>query len=163
MRPAIVSLLLLAAAVLVYGQTAPPPTAKPNYSGTWIFDAHKSKLVVPPPSSMTLEIKQEDPQISFMRTQAYGDQSFNWKLAATVDDPKPVQEDGPGYVTDSRVYWQQNALVLDQKMTASDGTKVSDVVTYTLLPDGSLQAFESQTTVGGKGANNNKWIYDKKQ
>ena len=47
-------------------------------------------------------------------------------------------------------------------MTAQDGTKVSDVVTYTLLPDGSLQALETQTTVGGKGANNNKWVYDKK-
>ncbi|HEY1731667.1 MAG TPA: hypothetical protein VGG15_07950 [Terriglobales bacterium] len=161
MRFAIVSLLLLGAAVLVYGQTA-PSAAKPNYSGTWVFDSHKSKLVVPAPSSMTLEIKQEDPKISFVRAQTYGDQNFNWKLAANVDDPKPVQEDGPGYVTDSRVYWQQNSLVLDQKMTASDGTKVSDVVTYTLLPDGSLQAFESQTTVGGKGVNNNKWIYDKK-
>jgi hypothetical protein len=161
MRLAIASLLLLGATVLVYGQTAPPAT-KPNYSGTWVFDLHKSKLVVPPPTSMTLEIKQEDPQISFVRTQAYGDQNFNWKLAATVDDPKPVQEEGPGYVTDSRIYWQQNALVLDQKMTAQDGTKVSDVVTYTLLPDGSLQALETQTTVGGKGANNNKWVYDKK-
>jgi|HubBroStandDraft_5_1064220.scaffolds.fasta_scaffold157460_2 hypothetical protein len=162
MRFAIVSLLLLGTAVLVHGQTA-PPTAKPNYSGMWVFDPHKSKLVVPPPSSMTLEIKQEDPQISFARSQTYGDQSFNWKLATTVDDPKPVQEDGPGYVTDSRVYWQQNSLVLEQKITSSDGTKVSDVVTYTLMPDGSLQAFESQTTVGGKGANNNRWIYDKKQ
>ncbi len=162
MRFAIVSLLLLGTAVLACGQTA-PPAAKPNYSGMWVFDAHKSKLVVPPPSSMTMEIKQEDPQISFVRTQVYGDQSFNWKLAATVDDPKPVQEDGPGYVTDSRVYWQQNTLVLEQKITSSDGTKVSDVVTYTLMPDGSLQAYESQTTVGGKGANNNKWIYDKKQ
>lgn len=161
MRLAIVSLLLLGSAVALSAQTA-APAAKPNYSGTWVFDAHKSKLVVPPPSSMTLEIKQEDPRISFMRTQAYGDQSFNWKLAATVDDPKPVQEDGPGYVTDSRVYWQQNALVLEQKITSSDGTKVSDVVTYTLQPDGTLQAYESQTTVGGKGANNNRWIYDKK-
>ena len=162
MRLAIASLLLLGATGLGYGQTAPPAT-KPNYSVTWVFDLHKSKLVVTPPTSMTLEIKQEDPQISFVRTQAYGDQNFNWKLAATVDDPKPVQEEGPGYVTGSRIYWQQNALVLDQKMTAQDGTKnQSDVVTYTLLPDGSLQALETQTTVGGKGANNNKWVYDKK-
>ena len=161
MKLAIATLLLLGTSVLVYGQAAPAP-AKPNFSGTWVFDSHKSKLVVPPPTTMTLEIKQEDPQISFVRTQTYGDQNFNWKLAATLDDPKPVVENGPGYVTDSRVYWQQNNLVLDQKMTASDGTKVSDVVTYSMLPDGSLQAFEAQTTVGGKGANNNKWIYDKK-
>ena len=84
-------------------------------------------------------------------------------MDATVDDPKPIDENGPGYTTSSRVYWQQNALVLDQKMTATDGTKVSDIVTYTLQPDGSLQALESQTAVGGKGVNNNKWVYDKKQ
>ena len=109
MRLAIASLLLLGATVLVYGQTAPPAT-KPNYSGTWVFDLHKSKLVVPPPTSMTLEIKQEDPQISFVRTQAYGDQNFNWKLAATVDDPKPVQEEAPATSptaasTGSRTRW----------------------------------------------------------
>jgi hypothetical protein len=161
MRRSIVVLLLLGSAAVAYGQAA--PATKPNYSGTWVFDEHKSKLVVPAPSSMTLEIKQSDPQISFARTQTYNDQSFNWKLDATADDPKPVEENGPGYVTSSRVFWQQNTLVLEQKMTATDGTKVSDIVTYTLLPDGSLQALESQTAVGGKGVNNNKWVYDKKQ
>lgn len=161
MRLAIVSLLLLGAAAVAQAQAA--PAAKPNYSGTWVFDAQKSKLVVPAPSRMTLEIKQEDPEISFVRTQVYGDQTFNWKLKATIDDAKPVQQDEPGYVMNSRVYWQQNMLVLDQKMFATDGTKVNDVVTYSLLPDGSLQAYESQTAAGGKGANNNRWIYDKKQ
>lgn len=160
MKLTIVSLLLLGSAIAVCAQT---PAAKPNLSGTWVFDAHKSKLVVPPPTSMTLEIKQEDPQISFARTQVYGDQSFNWKLKATIDDAKPVQQDESGYVMNSRVFWQQNTLVLDQKISASDGTKVSDTVTYSLLPDGTLQAYESQTTVGGKGANNNRWIYNRKQ
>lgn len=164
MRQAILALLLVLAATAAYGQAAPAPTAsKPNYSGMWVFDAHRSKLSVPPPSSMTLEIKQNDPQISFVRTQSYGNQNFDWKLEATLDDPKDVEAKSPGYTTATRVYWQQNTLVLDQKISADDGTKVTDTVTYSLLPDGSLQAFESQTTAGGKGATNNRWVYTKKQ
>lgn len=157
----VVLLLSLAAAFPASGQS--PAPAKPNLTGTWVFDAQKSALKVPPPTSMTLQITQNDPQISFARTQVYGDQSFNWKLDADTGGQKEVEEKQPGYTTASRVYWQGNALIIDQKITASDGTKINDTVTYT-LEDGfnTLQAVERQTTVGGKGSTTNKWVYDKK-
>jgi hypothetical protein len=161
MKVTLLSLLVLGATCFASGQA---PQSKPNLSGTWIFDAQKSALKVTAPSSMTLQIEQSDPQISLARTQSYGDQNFQWKLAAVTGDTNAVEEKGPGYTTSSRVYWQGNALVIDQQITASDGTKVNDVVTYSLL-DGinTLQAVEHQTTVGGKGSFTNKWVYDKKQ
>jgi len=137
--------------------------AKPDFSGTWIFNPQKSSLKVPPPSSMTLEIEQKDPDVSFSRKQVYGDQSFDWKLQAVTDGQKDVVQEGPGYTTHSRVYWQGNAMVIDSQITASDGTKVSDLVTYNLADGGkTLEAVERQTTAGGKGSATNKWVYEKK-
>jgi hypothetical protein len=160
MRRPIILLLLLAATTFACAQTQEP---KANFTGTWVFDAQKSKLTVPAPSAMTLNIKQDNEQISFVRNQTFGDQSFAWKLDGTIGNQQPVEDKGPGYTTATRLYWQSNGLVIDQKITASDGTKVSDVVTYTMVDNGnSLQAYESQTTIGGKGANNNRWIYDRK-
>lgn len=112
---------------------------------------------------MTLQINQKDPEISFVRQQVYGDQSFDWKLNAVADGQKDVVQQGPGYTTNSRVYWQGNAMVIDSQITASDGTKVSDLVTYSLVDGGkTLEAVERQTTVGGKGSATNKWVYEKK-
>jgi len=112
---------------------------------------------------MTLRIKQQDPQISFVRKQVYGDQSFDWKLDTATDSQKEVVQKSPGYTTASRVYWQGNALVVDSTITATDGTKISDLVTYSLEDGGKvLEGVERQTTVGGTGSAANKWAYEKK-
>jgi hypothetical protein len=150
-------LLVLGAALSAFGQN------KPNFSGTWVFDAQKSALKVPPPSSMTLQIADNDPQITFTRTQSYGEQTFNWKLDATADGQKEVVDKAPGMTTNSKVYWQGSSLILDQKIVADDGTTITDMVTYTLGADGNtLTAVEKQTAMHGKGATTNKWVYEKK-
>lgn len=159
MRRAIVPLLLLGA-MFAYGQG---PQSRPNLSGTWIFDAQKSSLKVPPPSSMTLQIDQKDPQIGITRTQVYDNQTFDWKLDTITDGDNEVVQNSPRFTTNSRVYWQGSSLVIDQKIKAPDGTTVTDLVTYSLADDGkTLQAVEHQATVGAKGSVTNKWVYEKK-
>ena len=162
-RP-IASLLLFGAVFSAYGQTAPSTASKPNLTGTWIYDAKKSVLKIPGPTAMTLQIEQADPNISFARTQTYGDQNFDWKLQTTTDGQKDVEETSPtGVTTNTHVSWQGNALVLDQKISATDGTRIYDVVTYTLEDNGNaLVANERQTAEHGKGATVNKWVYDRK-
>ena len=161
MKMGLSSLLLLAS--LGAFASASEAQAKPDFSGTWIFSAQKSALKVPPPTSMTLQIEQKDPQISFARKQIYGDQNFDWKLDTVTDGQKEVVQDAPGYTTHSRVSWQGNAILVDTEIIASDGTKVTDQVTYTLIDGGkTLEAVERQTTVGGKGSSTNKWVYEKK-
>jgi hypothetical protein len=158
-----VTALLLLAILAAFHAYAQAPQPKPNLSGTWIFSPQKSALKVPAPSSMTLEIAQNDPAISFSRTQVYGDQKYSWKLDTVADGQKEVVQDSEGYSTRSRVYWQSRAMVIEQKVTASDGTTVSDVVTYNLGDDGkTLEAVERQVTVGAKGSTTNKWVYEKK-
>lgn len=157
------TLVFLLAVGCGFSVFAQGPQSKPDFSGTWIFSAQKSSLKVPPPTSMTLRIEQRDPQISFARTQVYGDQSFKWKLDADTEGQKEIVQHSPGYTTNSRVHWQGSALVIDQQITATDGTKVTDQVTYSLGDGGrTLEGVELQATVGGTGSATNKWVYDKK-
>ena len=139
------------------------PSPKPNLTGTWVFSPQKSALKIDAPTSMTLHIDQTDLQISFARSQAYGEQKFDWKLETVADGQKEVVQESPAYKANVRAYWEGNSLVLDQKITASDGTQATDMVTYSLADNGKmLQAVERQTTVGGKGSVTNKWVYEKK-
>lgn len=160
MKVSLVAVLLLSLALPVASQA---PKAKPNLSGTWTFSAQKSSLKIPAPTSMTLQIAQSDPQINFTRSQVYGDRTFDWKLEALTDGQKEVVQQLPEYTANIRVYWEGDALVLDQKITAPDGTKANDMVTYSLVDGGNtLEAVERQTTVGGKGSTTNKWVYEKR-
>lgn len=155
-------LTLVLLAVSPFMLSAQQVASKPNLTGKWVFSAQKSSLKVPPPNSMTLEIEQSDPHIHFTRTQVYGDQKLNWELAAATNGQKDVVQEMPSYTANVHVYWDGSSLVLDQQMTASDGTKASDVVTYSLIDDGKvLQAVERQTVVGATGAMMNKWVYDR--
>ena len=161
MKGSAVSLLatVIALAIVSQGQQ---PDPKPSLAGTWIFSAQKSSLKVPAPNSMTLKIEQNDPQVKFARTQAYGDQNFAWNLDIVADGQKEVVDKQPGYSTDTRAYWEGKSLVLDLKITADDGTKQTDLVTYSVSDDGkTLQAVEHLVTTGAKGATNSKWIYEK--
>jgi hypothetical protein len=160
MMRTLVSLLLLLGSLGLPAHGQQPP-AKPDLSGTWVFNAHKSSLEVAPPSKMTLQIKQKDPQLQLVRTQAYGDQSDTWKLDITVDGAKDVVQKSPLYTSHSRMYWQGSSLVLDEKIVAGDGTQATDLVTYSLSDDGrTLQAVERQATPGAKPATST-WVYDK--
>lgn len=153
------TLLIVLTVVL---QAQQQPQSKPNLTGKWVFDAQKSSLKIPGPTSMTLQIEHSDPQIRFARTQVYGDQSFKWDLEAVTDGQKEIVQDTPQYTAKVRVFWEGSSLVLDQQITAPDGTKATDVVTYTLVEDGKLlQGVEQQSFVGGKGTVTNKWLYDR--
>jgi hypothetical protein len=158
--PKVSVIFLLAAAALTL--SAQQAVSKPNLTGKWTFNAQKSSLKVPAPSSMTLMIQHADPEIHLTRTQFYGDQRFDWNLAAVTDGQKEVVQNMPTYTANVRVYWEGGSLVLDQQMTASDGTKANDMVTYSLVDGGqALEAVEHETVVGGKGALTNKWVYDR--
>ena len=154
----ILLMALVPAALRAQGQQTP---SKPNLSGTWVFDAQKSSLKVPPPTTLTLKIVQNDPKISLARTQVYGDQNFDWKLDIVADGQKEVVQKSALYTANIRMYWEGNSLVLDQKITASDGTKATDQVTYSLSDDGrTLEGLEHQATTGAKPMTS-KWVYAK--
>lgn len=134
--------------------------SKPNFSGTWIFNAQKSTLQDPAPSSMTFQIEQHDPHLRLSRTQVYGGKSDTWTLDAVTDSSREVVQHSALYTSHIRRYWDGDALVLDEKITAGDGSKATNRLKYTLAGDGkTLVAVESEETPVGKATN--KWVYDK--
>jgi hypothetical protein len=148
--------LLMSVSILVHGQQS----AKPNLSGTWVFDAQKSLLQDPPPTSMTFQIDQHDPHVRLSRTQVYGGKSDTWTLDTVTDGQKEVVQHLALYTTHTRMYWDGDALVLDEKITASDGSKATNTVKYSLADDGkTLLGIETAVTPVGKATN--KWVYEK--
>lgn len=148
--------LLLAMNILAHGQQS----SKPNFSGTWVFNAQKSTLQDPPPSSMTFQIEQHDPHFRLSRTQVYGGKSDTWTLDTVTDGQKEVVQHSALYTSHIRMYWDGDTLVLDEKISASDGSKASNMVKYSLAGDGkTLLAVENEETPVGKATN--KWVYDK--
>ena len=160
MRPSPVS-FLLAFFVLTIACQAQQTPSKPNFSGTWVFDAQKSAAKWAIPTSMTLQIDHNDPQIRLKRTQVFDDKSYAWDLDIVADGQKEVVQNSSLYTTNIRMYWQGTSLVLDQKITTSDGSKATDLVTYSLSSDGTmLQAVEHQAPPGAKPITS-KWVYEK--
>jgi len=157
MKQFLVSLpLLFLISVFVHGQEA----SKPDFSGKWIFNAQKSTLQDPAPSSMTLYIDEHDPSVRFSRTQVYGDKTDTWSLDARTDDEREIVQHAPLYTSRIRVYWDGDALVLDEKIIAGDGSKATNMVRYTLEAGGkTLVGVENEKTPVGKSTN--KWVYDK--
>lgn len=148
--------LLLLMSILGYGQQS----AKPNLSGTWIFNAQKSTLQDPPPSSMTFKIEQNGPHLHLSRTQVYGGKSNTWTLDAVTDGQKEVVQHSELYTSHIKMYWDGDTLVLDEKIVAGDGSKATNMVKYNLASDGkTLLAVEDEETPVGKATN--KWVYDK--
>jgi hypothetical protein len=148
--------LLLFMSLLALGQQA----SKPNFSGTWIFNAQKSTLQDPAPSSVKFQIEQHDPHIRLSRTQVYGGQSNTWSVDSGTDGQKEVVQHSALYTSHIRMYWDGDTLVMDEKITAGDGSKATNTVKYTLADDGkTLVAVESEETPVGKATN--KWVYDK--
>ena len=158
MKRFIVSVLPLLVFVSVLARGQQP--SKPDLSGTWVFNLQKSTLQDPPPSSMTLKIEYHEPHIHLSRTQVYGGKSIPWTLEATIGDPKDVVQHSSLYTSRIRVNWEGDSLVVNEKISASDGAKASSLVTYSLAADGkTLQAVERDETPAGNATN--KWVYEK--
>jgi hypothetical protein len=109
---------------------------------------------------MTFQIEQHDPHLRLSRTQVYGGKSDTWTLDAVTDSSREVVQHSALYTSHIRRYWDGDALVLDEKITAGDGSKATNRLKYTLAGDGkTLVAVESEETPVGKATN--KWVYDK--
>ena len=122
-----------------------------------------ARSLAPKISALRRDLAEYLDEFNFDRSQTYGEQSFNWKLDAVVGSAQPTEDKAPGYTTSSKLYWDNSVLVLEQTITAADGTKVNDLVKYTMMDNGNtLKAIEMQTTNGGKGANSNTWVYARK-
>ncbi len=132
--------------------------AKANFSGSWNLNLQKSTLQIPPPSASMFRIDHKEPQFHLSRTHFYGEKSETWSIDLTTDGKEVYQKDG-NLESWTRLYWQRNSLVFDQKLklNGKDGT---NVVRYTLTDEGrTLIAVERMKTP--KFSHYNYWVFEK--
>lgn len=136
---------------------------KPNFSGTWILNLSASNLVSKDsPVASTFIIQHKEPSFHLKRTHVYRDgKSDTWGIDLITDGKHEVvrKEGADREVT--RMYWDDDVLVLDEKTTAPDGSFGTNVVRYSLSDNGNaMTAIEHEEWPGGKLTN--RWVFQKR-
>ena len=158
MTPRRLGSLLLVAVATCFGQS----DGRPNFSGTWVLNLRASKLELKDaPTASTFNIRHTEPNFHLKRTHVYADgKRDTWRIDLISDGKhKVVRKDGPNRDV-TRMYWDRDVLVLDEKVTAPDGSFGTNVVRYSLSNNGNtMTALEHEEYPGGQLTN--QWVFDR--
>ena len=145
-------------AVTVWSQSS----KRPNFSGTWVLDLPASHLEYKDaPIASTFVIRHNEPDFHLKRVHVYRDgKQDTWGINLITDGRhEVVRKDGPNREV-TRMYWDDDVLVLDEKTTAPDGSFGTNVVRYSLSKDGNtMTASEHEEYPGGKLTN--RWVFER--
>ena len=135
---------------------------KPNFSGTWIFNPQTSRLEIKDaPIASTFIIQHREPNFHLKRTHVYPDgKRDTWGIDLITDGKHEVVRKHGQDRDVTRMYWDNDVLVLDERITAPDGQMGTNVVRYSLSSNGrNLIALEHEEFPDGKVTN--RWVFDK--
>ncbi len=134
---------------------------KPDLSGVWTLSLEKSRLQVGGKiESGTFTIEHKEPEFRFHRVFRVGGQEDAVSYTLTTDGREKVEE-APGMTTTSRMYWDGDVLVLDQKMVLKDGRLVTNIVRYSLRDSGRTLVAE-EAFRGPVLKYDNLWVAERK-
>ncbi len=152
----------LLAALVFLSSSRMPGQSLPNFSGTWKFDAAKSKLQTPnPPSAGTVTITFDGTRWRYQRTHEYSARKPEvFSMDLKVNDAKAhVDKEGP-LTFALRLARAGDSLVLHEDITASNGQKATSTVRYTLANKGqTLTEIEHKQTPSHEETN--RWVFDR--
>jgi hypothetical protein len=138
------------------------PAPKPDFSGTWVLNLQRSKIeIANPPAASTFTIRHKEPAFHLERTHTYSSGRTNtWSIDLVTDGKHEVTATEGSTSSRTRMYWEGDALVLDMTITTADGESGTNVVHYTLSPDGkTFTALERQEFPWAK--HTNRWVFDR--
>jgi hypothetical protein len=134
---------------------------KPNFTGTWIFNAQASTIEGSAPSASTFYILHDEPHFHLSRTHVFNGKSDTWSIDLITDGKHGVVEHNSDYTARTRMYWEGSSLILDMQMMTKKGERATNLVKYCLTADGkrfiALERYEDATE-----KHLNKWVFDKK-
>jgi len=133
---------------------------KPDFSGTWVLNLEKTRLQsLRGLESGEIVIEHAEPRFRFHRAFAIKGKtdSTSWQL--TTDGREAVVEEG-GITRKSRLFWDGDALVLDERLTAKWGEATNNV-RYRLQDGGRTLVAEEQFR-GSRFSYDNLWVADKR-
>lgn len=155
------SWMLFPALVLVAAAAAGPSAEKPDFTGTWIFNAGKSVLQVPfKLERATFTIDHREPDFRFSRVFVIDGKDDGLSYALTTDGTERVVKE-PGRMTASRLFWDGDVLVLDERILLQDGREATNVVRYSLR-DGGRTLVAEEKFRGPVHKHDNLWVADRK-
>ena len=157
----IVALSFLTLAVVGYAATGTtvPATAggRPDLSGAWTLDLGKCRLQFPPKlDSGTIVIEHKDPAFRFGRTFVEGGKEDSISFELTTDGREKVVK-GPDRTTTSRMYWDGETLVLDERIVLANGRAATNIVRYSLR-DGGRTLVAEETFRAPFHKHDNLWV-----
>ncbi len=154
------SILFVALVIAAAGAVA-PASEKPNFSGSWVVNAKKSRLAIKVElESATFTIDHKEPDFRFSRVFVIGgkDNALAWALTTDGKEAVTVED---GRTDHSRLYWDGDVLVFEVRMVLKDGREATNVVRYSLRDGG--RTFVAEEKFRGPVLNyDNLWVADRK-
>ncbi len=141
--------------------TAAAAGEKPDFSGTWIFNAEKSRLQVPAMlESAVFTIDHKEPVFRFSRVFVVRGREDALSYELTTDGREKVEKLADRTIT-SKLHWEDNVLVLQNRIVLLDGREAINTVRYRLLNDGRMFVAEEEFR-GPIRKHDNLWVADLK-
>jgi hypothetical protein len=132
--------------------------AKPDFTGTWVFNAAQSSLQIQAPDSATFVIDHRDSQFRLVRTLIMRGERDTLSIGFTTDG-SPFELVRRGYEVRGRAYWEGDALAFDTTL-ARDGEQATNAVRYRLSDNGRTLTAEERFR-GRDLSYDNVWVLDR--
>jgi hypothetical protein len=129
---------------------------RPNFTGVWKLDPHRSDLSSAPPESVTLYIHQQDPDFHLRSTEVRHGKSLAWSVHGRTDG-KTLEFKNHEGTRITHMYWQGSQLVLEMKNETRRGGQEKTTYRYSLADDGN-------TLIASEQSNDHeaRWVFTKK-
>jgi hypothetical protein len=134
---------------------------KPDFTGAWALDLDKSRLQAGAKIDRgIITIEHKEPEFRFSRVFVIEGEEDPVSYALTTDGRENIDK-GPGRTTTSRLYWEGDVLVLDERIVLNDGREATNVVRYSLRHGGRTLVAEEKFR-GPVRRYDNLWVADRK-
>jgi hypothetical protein len=137
------------------------PAGKPDLTGTWTLDLEKCRLQFPPKlDGGTITIEHREPAFRFSRTFVENGKEDTVAYELTTDGREKVVRE-PGRTTTSRMSWDGDTLVLDERIVLANGRAATNVVRYS-LQDGGRTLVAEEKFRAPFHKHDNLWVAERK-
>lgn len=134
--------------------------SKPDFTGTWKFNAERSSLQIPAPDSTTFMVEHREPHFRMSRTHVVGGSSDTFSIELVTDGSEVVQDRGDLQIC-ARLYWEGETLVFESILTRDEG-QATNVVRYSLAEHGETFVAEERFS-SERQSYENLWVLDRQQ
>jgi DICT domain-containing protein len=147
--------IFVAFLLLCLSSIAAQEQSRPNFTGVWKLDPHRSELTTAAPDAVTLYIHQNDPDFHLRSTETRRGKSSAWSVHGRTDG-KTLQFKNREGTRITHMYWQGAQLVLEVKNDSKRGNQQQTVYRYSLADDG-------HTLIASEKSNDHeaRWVFTK--